>query len=185
MKFLSALPLSLLLLNIFDCNGRKVESPKSTVYESCCGAEPVEFNRDKAYMFVPNVFTPNGDQKNDFFAPQHNDEILGFDTYQIMTPVGDTVLFATTNYNPKNIENTAWNGLLKDGKPYQGLFKYRFTVFLKSGGIYYIEGKACRIVCGPEAKVFSDKKGCFYPVQADNSGRLNKDAPNQESGCFD
>lgn len=185
MKSLVILPLTLVLLNIFNCNGQEVEPPQSRVYEACCGAEPVEFTYDKAYMFVPNVFTPNGDRKNDYFAPFHNEEILGFGSYLIFTPVGDTVLFATTEYNPKNIENTAWNGLRKDGQAYAGLFKYRFTVFLKGGALYRVEGQACRVVCGADAKVFRDKKGCFYPVQADNNGRLNKDAPNQESGCFD
>jgi CHU_C Type IX secretion signal domain len=181
--FLSSLCLS--LLSLFNCNGQEVEPPKSTVYEACCGAEPVEFTNQKAYMFVPNVFTPNGDRKNDYFSPFHNEEILGFSTYMILTPVGDTVLYATTEYNPKNIENTAWNGLRDDGKVYKGLFKYRFTVFLKGGAIYRVEGQACRVVCGPEAKVFLDKKGCFYPLQADTTGRLSKDTPSQEAGCFD
>lgn len=175
-----------LLLNFIDCDGQNsIEPSKADPYESCCGAEPVEFTEGKAYLFVPNVFTPNGDKKNDYFSPKHDKGIVGFDTYLIFTPVGDTLLFASAGYDPDNIENTAWNGMLKNGEPYIGLFKYQFTVFLKDGGLYKIEGKACRVECGPNAKKLKDKKGCFYPVQTDNNGRLKKDAPNQESDCFD
>lgn len=158
----------------------------SEIYEACCGLDqPVEYTFDKAYMFVPNVFTPNGDGINDYFAPSINEYVYEFDAYLIYTPVGDTVIFASVGYDVNNIQNTAWNGLNKDGTPYRGLFKYAITAITpNTSQLMRVEGYACCIVCGPDAAIFQTKPGCFFPVQAGSGGKLNTTASNQESDCF-
>ena len=177
--------LSFLLLSIFgSCKAQDPEPLVSQAYESCCGVEPVEFTTGNAYIFVPNVFTPNSDGINDYFVPSFNDGILGFDSYLIYTPVGDTLVFATSDYDPNNIANTAWNGLKQDGAVYTGAFKYEFILYLKDGGRYRVQGQACRIVCGPEAEVFKTKIGCFYPSQISTTGHLDLLVPSQEEDCF-
>lgn len=185
MKNIRLLVSALFLLNIIACNGQETTPPKQEMYESCCGAEPVEFTMNGAYLFAPNVFTPNGDGINDFFTPRHNGKILGFDAYTIYTAVGDTVIYVNDFYDQNNGANTAWDGMRKDGTPYIGAFKYVFSVFLADGGLYKIEGKACRIACGPDAEVFATKPGCFYPTQTDASGRLDTNVPAGEKGCFE
>lgn len=159
-------------------------SAASAIYESCCGATPVVYTADDAYMFVPNVFTPNNDGVNDYFVPSFNEQILGFDAYLIYSMEGNHVVFASAGYDPANIQNTAWDGMNRDGSVFTGGFRYQFTAFLKTGGLIKIEGKACRIVCGPEAAVFKTKTGCFYPAQANGTGYLDQSAPNNETGCF-
>lgn len=175
-----------LALSLTGCSQETTEPPPAVTdpYEACCGAEPVEHTFGDAYMFVPNVFTPNGDGINDYFAPSINENILGFDAYLIYTPVGDTVVFVSAGYNVNNVANTAWDGLRKDGSVYEGLFKYVFTAFAKDGNLLTIEGRACRVACGPEAAVFKTKTGCFYPVQAGANGVLDTAAPNFEGDCF-
>ena len=176
--------LFLILLGLNSCNDKEAAPQQTDLYSSCCGAEPVEFISGDAYLFVPNVFTPNGDGINDFFAPRHNDKILGFDAYSIYTPVGDTVVYANNFYNQDDPANTSWNGNRADGTPFVGGFKYEFTVFLAGGGLYKVEGKACRIACGAEAAEFKTKPGCFYPAQIGVNGRLDPAVPSGESDCF-
>ncbi len=154
-------------------------------YESCCGLEPVEYRAGDAYMYVPNVFTPNGDGINDFFVPTINDEILNIDSYLIYTGEGDTVIFYRQGFDFSNIENYAWNGLRHNiGDVYKGKFKYQIYYILKGGGIYLAEGYACRLVCGPDLAAFKDKEGCFYPNQINNSGFLDASISSREENCF-
>lgn len=184
MKTLQIFTATLLALNIYSCTGQDNEKPVNMDYESCCGIEPVEFNLGDAYVYVPNVFTPNGDGINDYFVPSYNDSVAGIDAYLIFTPVGDTIVFASAGYDPNNIENTTWTGLNKDGSVYTGPFKYYISAFLQNGDFIKVEGSACRIVCGPDAEVFKTKTGCFYPSQVNNSGHLDPSLPSNESDCF-
>jgi len=136
-------------------------------------------------MYVPNVFTPNGDGVNDYFVPFVNENVPAFDAYLIYTAVGDTLLFSRNGFNYNYIPSWAWDGNRPDGTPYIGPFKYEFVVFLKNNTLYTIKGSACRIACGPDAAFFKDKTGCFYPSQVDTTTKhLNQALPNSESDCF-
>lgn len=177
----------LLTLFFIGCNPKGetvLTTPKE--YESCCGLEPVEYRAGDAYMYVPNIFTPNGDGVNDFFVPVINDQISNIDSYLIYTGEGDTVIFHRPGFDFSNIENYAWNGLRHNvGDVYKGRFKYQIYYNIKDGtGPYLAEGYACRLVCGPDVAVFKDKEGCFYPNQVNSQGRLDASISNQEERCF-
>jgi len=49
---------------------------------------------------------------------------------------------------------------------------------------FFLEGQACAIICGAEAKVFKSKEGCYYPAQAGKSGKLDKSIASAEKDCF-
>lgn len=175
----------ILLCGIPSCKSQDTTvEPVSKVYENCCGASPVEFREGDAYMYVPNVFTPNGDGTNDVFVPQINQDIQGFDAYLIYSAEGDTLIFASAVFDPATASTSGWKGKRQDGSLYAGGFRYEMTVLLKSGALYKVEGKACSIVCGKEASVFKTKTGCYYPVQVNASHQLDKTLPHMESGCF-
>lgn len=161
-----------------------VTAQNADPYAACCGTEPVEYTYEDTYVYVPNVFTPNDDDKNDFFFPYINEKIVGVDVFLIYTDEGDTLLFDRPGFDFKNIKNYGWNGLRYDGTIYEGPFRYDIGVILKSGGLLQIKGRSCRIVCGPKAKVFQTKEGCFYADQADDKGMLDKTKKTKEEGCY-
>jgi CHU_C Type IX secretion signal domain len=167
-----------------DCSQEPPVAPQSKIYESCCGSEAVEKTFGDAYIFVPNVFTPNGDGINDYFVPSRNENVDYFDAYLIYTDVGDTLLFDRVGFDFSNIPTMAWDGNREDGTPYIGAFKYEFVVFKKDGTLFTVKGSACRIECGSDASVFKGRSGCFYPAQVNADGYLDSAIPNKESDCF-
>ena len=45
-------------------------------YTSCCGAQPVDFTiDDKHALYIPNSFTPGGDDKDNVFIPSFTKNI--------------------------------------------------------------------------------------------------------------
>jgi hypothetical protein len=63
-------------------------------------------------------------------------------------------------------KNCSWDGNLPDGTAHVGSFKDHFRVTHVSKGLaMFIEGTACRIQCGADAKVFKTKTGCFFSTQ--------------------
>ena len=160
------------------------EKPVANDYTSCCGTQPVEFAYEKQKIYVPNVFTPNGDGINDYFMPYINEEVGAVWGFTIYSAKGDTILYQREYFNySKEEQNYAWNGLRRDGSQYAGLFKYEMRVDDKKANKHLVTGYACAIVCGPDTKIFKTKEGCFYPSQA-NKGSIDKSIASKEKDCF-
>ena len=153
-------------------------------YESCCGLDPVVVTINKSTLYIPNVFTPNGDGVNDRFIPVTNQGIFSIADYYLTDTAGVTLYNRTVLNLIDGFEDNAWNGIDNNGKPYKGSFNYYFTVVTKAGEAKFVKGKACSIVCGPDASVFKTKDGCYYSTQATKDGTLDKTIPNKESDCF-
>ena len=152
-------------------------------YESCCGLDPVTYESGEMKAYFPNVFTPNGDGINDYFYPILNDKV--FQSLQfVITDTSNITYFDREVYDPNDLKNYAWDGLDKNGKPYKGAFNYHLLIFNSKGLVYKIQGKACSIVCGPDASVFKTKDGSYYSTQATKDGTLDKTLSNKESDCF-
>jgi len=170
----------------FTCSsGEEVPTPDSTIYKACCGVEPVEFSKGKGRIYVPNSFTPDVKGNSRFFMPYINENVLDVQAFTIYSAEGDTVLFQRPSFNFKQLEEYAWNGTRPDGSAYTGLFKYKMSIYNDEKQLSIIEGSACAIRCGAEAKVFKTKEGCFFPSQAGNAGNLDKSKSKSETTCFE
>ena len=163
-------------------------------YESCCGAEPFEFNvkyddGEIVYIYVPNVFTPNGDGINDKFFPVVNDEISSFPNFFIQQDVIDdttsTIVYSVgEEFLKDSFQTKAWDGKDAKGHLFKGAFSYSFMCVTKSGKAFAVTGKACSVLCGEDALKLKDNANCFYGSQANSKGVLVKQQANLEQKCY-
>ena len=181
--FLSSLFITLIIVSCHPKEDPGSVSPKD-LYESCCGAEPVEFVHGNGKIYIPNVFTANADGKNDVFYPFVTTGITKVENLVISDGDG-TVLYEKTLLDLVNPAASGWFGLKPDGTYYKGLFKYKMSFVNDAGQSRAIEGSACCIVCDSAAVVFKGKAGCFYPIQYDELSGFNASAPNHEMNCFE
>ena len=123
----------LLMLNLSNCVGQKdTTTTTNKVYESCCGVEPVEFTFGDAYMFVPNVFTPNNDGKNEFFGINTNLPVTV--EYQLFNRWGNEMISGTKS-NAISTSTNAYFTALWDGKDAtEGVYFYKMKIKAVSEG---------------------------------------------------
>jgi hypothetical protein len=174
---------------VFQFLGCKAQDPVNTdpnpVYEACCGAEPVEFT-DAGYFYVPNMFTPNDDGKNDVFQPVFDyglvEYISAYTIYQDTTIEPGLGYYNALPFDPKSNPKW-WDGTLPDGSKHIGPFEYTIEFTMKDGSFVVVDGRACLVQCGPDAGEFTNRDGCYFGTQVTN-GKFDKGVPNKEEDCF-
>lgn len=142
---------------------------KRTSTTGCCGIQSVTWAYGQKQLFIPNVFTPNGDGFNDYFLPFINDRSLLVRDFTILTAQGNSVLFNKPSIDYSTLLSKAqygWNGRRKDGTCYQGLFKYRLQVETVAGTLESVEGTACSMLCPPKGQIVRTKEGCLIANKA-------------------
>lgn len=191
MKALKSLMVYSCLLISFTACTQNDEPIKD--YQTCCGIEPVEhipefIGGSKSYLYVPNSFTPNADGINDIFSGVFNDEISHFEYIIIEQDVTDQttppIIYQVQNITRENLKDTGWNGIRPDGKKHKGAFNYTIYAVTKDGRTFSTIGRGCAITCDEDAAYFREKEGCFFPVQVDSNGKLDKSINVGEENCF-
>ena len=165
-----------LVIALSACTAQDPAIPLAKEYSSCCGTEHVELTFEKKQLFIPNAFIPTRDKENNFFAPYINDVITDVWGFSVYSAEGDTLLYQIPYFNSKmKIEEYGWNGLRPDGSTYKGLFRYKMRIDDREANKHIVEGKACAIVCGDDAKQLQSKVSCYFPIQAGEQGKLNRE----------
>lgn len=176
---------------LWTCKSHNPEL-KPEFHQGCCGTKSVEFFIKNAKIYIPNVFTPNGDGINDVFYPHFNEDIVNIESFTILTPGNDTTLFYSRGIDLKDPKKFAWDGVNYDnradfGKPYIGKFNYALAIVAKDGTGFIkslINGEGCVIRCNKAAKIFKTKEGCYYSEQVGENSILDKTKSNKENSCF-
>ena len=169
---------------------------KSEKYEPCCGV-PSEVSREIVpgiNIFIPNVFTPNGDGINDLFYPivdtslVKNGSVVWFTIYNSSDDKIKRGIFNREWVNYNDVKNYSFTGTyFKENNEraiWEGQFWYKFSVLIEGKGQFNFEGSACSIVCDDEAAIFRDKQGCFFPIQVTKDIQGDNKLSNQETDCF-
>ncbi|MBS1687038.1 MAG: gliding motility-associated C-terminal domain-containing protein, partial [Bacteroidetes bacterium] len=84
-------------------------------------------------VFVPNVFTPNGDGKNDFFEIYGDKKTFKFVEVSVYDRWGERVFFS-------NDVNFQWDGTFKSAQLEPGTFVYNVTVEFIDGHVQPAKG---------------------------------------------
>lgn len=85
-------------------------------------------------VYVPNVFSPNGDGNNDVIAPVADPSIVSIEYFEIYSRWGELV-FSAYDFQPGQT-NFGWNGTLRDKLMLPGVFVYRISATNKRGKVY-------------------------------------------------
>jgi gliding motility-associated-like protein len=93
----------------------------------CATSDTIEVKRD-CYLNIPNSFTPNGDNLNDYFLPRQllSSGVTGF-TLNIFNRWGENIF--TTN----NINGRGWDGKYGDKAQPMGVYVYNINVVFRNG----------------------------------------------------
>lgn len=112
-----------------------------TVYHNGCEATDkltifVEYQNP---VYVPNIFSPNGDGTNDVFTVYPGPSVVEVKQFQIYDRWGEKV-YENKDFVPDGTSNTGWNGNL-NGKPMNPqVFGWWIEVELADGSIQFLEG---------------------------------------------
>lgn len=106
------------VLQMISSCGKTTSTPMDVVIETCLEG-----------AYVPNAFTPNGDQVNDVFAPQFTDdyEIIGV-RFIIHDRWGNQVFASESNLRP------LWNGLIHGEMGQQDTYLWHLEYTFMQGG---------------------------------------------------
>lgn len=89
-------------------------------------------------IYVPNIFSPNGDGVNDLLAPSTDPSITGMEYFEIYSRWGE-LIFSATNFIP-NQSNFGWDGTLRQKPAIPGVYVYRLKAVNKRGQEFILYG---------------------------------------------
>lgn len=110
---------------------------KITDVNGCIYEESIWISSKQIYN-VPNVFSPNGDNINDYFNIFTDRSIETIDLLQIFDRWGDLV-YESRNFQPNGIDG-AWNGDVNGQKALPAVYVYLFLFRDKTGKHFKVSG---------------------------------------------
>ncbi len=89
-------------------------------------------------IFIPNIFSPNGDKINDLFMMQDGGDVINIEQLIIFDRWGNQ-LFEATNFLP-NDSQYGWNGKFKGKRMPEGVYIYSAIVHFKDQSSSFFSG---------------------------------------------
>ena len=125
---------------------------KKSLTNNCCLETPFKQEFTGGYILVPNIFTPDGDGRNDIFQPIMD----GVTSYTLkIQNTKNKVLFTG--------ENQGWDGM-SEGSTVRDIVGWKISIITDKVEQFDYQGLVCVLVQGNEIcpKNFDD---CFFSNQ--------------------
>lgn len=113
------------------------------VIKGCCDEPAVVSQGDVGWVYIPNVFTPNGDGLHDYMIVQ-GDSLKQLIYITIKNEQGATVYNASKI--PINDYVNSWDGTF-NGKVQRGMYSYEIRVESITGYVWEVKGNICNCPC--------------------------------------
>jgi gliding motility-associated-like protein len=145
------------LVTFLSACGSKNNSTKADFNNACCCTAIQSVNGET--VFIPSVFTPNGDFSNDAFQIIGGPGIDKITNINIKDMDGNILLNIDKMWGSSS--NKSWDGNI-NGVPYEGNFQVSAIVTLKSGVTEQVNGKSCVYNCALHAAgTISNASNCM------------------------
>ena len=127
----------------------------------CCNNDPLTASFGNAFLFLPNIFTPNNDGVNDRFYPIGDsiNEILDFEIKDLL---GITVYHRS--HIQANDPGSGWDGYVR-GKVQKGLYSFTIKADAQNGYFKVFSGQVCNFPCGYPEKETISSENCFSQLK--------------------
>lgn len=133
-------------LSCTDCEDPIVNTLRDIEYfvevtdtNNCKSYERILVEVDDPEVWVPNVFSPNGDGINDWvYVYGSNEKVTNINTLQIFDRWGNKV-YSKNNIRP-NVAESGWDGLYKGEACIPGVYGYWVEVELINGKKWIVKG---------------------------------------------
>lgn len=156
MKFLLSISICILSFIFSSCS----KEGKSAL-KGCCDNEILSDTFGNGMVYLPNIFTPNGDGINDEFFVM-GDSIARVLNFEIRSQSGRPVFHIADLIQ---YDSLRWDGKI-DGVVEKGLYEFSLSVEAEDGSIGNFNGSVCNYPCGfidDDEKI--SMEGCHFAIE--------------------
>lgn len=178
MKFKTTITILGLVIIFLSC--RKEE--KSVLF-GCCGMPAIDASFGNGHIYIPNIFTPDGDGINDKMWILGDS--IGYIIHMEIRSKDGMLVYEAGNFL-HNDPYFAWDGEL-NGIVQKGLYSIVLTVRARNGTVAVFEGSICNYPCNDlDITDFISVTNCQFGDQVDADYRFDPNIPTAENFqvCF-
>ncbi|MEO1259180.1 MAG: gliding motility-associated C-terminal domain-containing protein [Bacteroidota bacterium] len=177
--------LTLLLTLAWSCKDDDMSNDEEplNIYENCCEAPGVDISIGQGNIFIPNIFTPNGDGINDFFTVFTDEDITQIKVFKI-TDGNKDAIYEFYNF-PPDLFTGHW--FPSEDEATNGRYDYEFTIESSDGVTETVTGNVCVYRCKTDVDFILEENipNCQFGTQHDGAGDHNALAPSlEDADCF-
>ena len=182
---------SLLLLSmiVFMATSREddyLDMQTSDLLQNCCNSNPIERELGSGKIFIPTIFTPNGNGLNDFFQISADTNIAKIDTFLVFNQINGNTVFNRLNITEIIPEN-GFDGLVED-TIIATQYSYQIVVTSKDNVQEKFSGFVCCLPCQMPLNILTPDSinNCAFPIQYDSINGYDENIDSGETlDCFE